>query len=101
MGRDGIQGLWPDPVDGNTLLIPMTELIMTDYDFTEVIGNLQKAQRSWGRLLRIMGQEGTDVRTLEHLYLSIVHAILIFGFETGVKPPHIGRVLEGFHHQVK
>ena len=79
----------------------MTELNVTDYYFTEVIGNLQKARQSWAHMSRIMGQEGTDARALGHLYLSIVHAILIFGLETGVMNPNIGRVTEGFHHQVE
>ena len=100
-GRDNLQGLWISPVDGNILLIPMTELTVTYYYFTEVIGNLQKARRSWDRLLRVMGQEGTDVRTLGYLYLFIVHAVLIFGLGTGVMNPHIGRVLGGLHHQVE
>ena len=74
---------------------------MPDYEFTEVIGNIQKERRSWDRLLRVMGQEGTYVQTMGHLYLSILHAVLIFGFEKGVKAPHIGRVLGGFCHQVE
>ena len=73
----------------------MTELTVTDYDFTEVMGNLQKARRSWAHLQRLMGKEGTDVKTLGNLYLAIVHTVLIFGLETGVTNPHIERVLGG------
>ena len=90
-----LQGLWPDSIDGNALMLPMTKLTVTDYDFTEVIGNIQKARRSWARLLRVMGQEGTYARKLGHLYLEIVHSVLIFGLETGVMTPHIGRFLGG------
>ena len=71
----------------------MIELNVSDYDFTEVIGNLQKARRSWARLLRVMQQDGTDVRKLGKLYLSIVNIVVIFGLETGVTTPHIERVL--------
>ena len=71
----------------------MTELTVVDYDFTEVIGNLQKARRIWSRLPRVMGQEVTDVRTLGHLYLAIENSVMIFVFETWVTIPHIGRVL--------
>ena len=49
-GRDGLQGLCPAPVDGNALLLPMTELTVTYYDFTEVIGIIQKARRGWDHL---------------------------------------------------
>ena len=70
----------------------MTELTVTYYYFTAVIGNLQKARRRWDRLSRVMGQEGTYERTLGYLYLFIVHSVLIFGLETGVITPHIGRL---------
>ena len=73
----------------------MTELTVTYYDFTEVIGNLQNARQIWDPLSVVMGQEVTYARTLVHLYLSIVHVILIFGLEKGVMTPHIGRVLGG------
>ena len=99
-GRYDLQGLWQAHVDGNSLMLPMIELTVTDYDFTEVIGNLQKTRRSWDRLPRVMGQEGTALRTLGNLYLDIVHAVPIFGLDTGVTTPYIGRVLEGFNHQV-
>ena len=52
-------------------------------------------------MFRIMGQEGIDAWTLVNLYLSIVRDMLIFGLETGVINPHIGRVLGGFHSQAK
>ena len=100
MVREGLQSLWTAPVCGNTLLLPITELTMTDYDLMEVMGNLQKLRQSWARLLSIMGQEVKDARTLVHLYLSVVHAILVFFLETGVMTPHIGRVLGGFRNQV-
>ena len=94
-GRDGLQNLWPAPVYDYALLLPMTELTVVDYDFTEVIGNLQKARQIWARLPMVMGQEVTDVRTLGHLYLAIENSVLVFGLETGVTTPHIGRVLGG------
>ena len=79
----------------------MTEITVADYDFTAVIGNLQKARRSWSRISRIMGQEGIDAHTLGHLYQSIVNAILLFGLDTVVITPHIMRILGGFLHYVE
>ena len=43
----------------------MTEITVKDYDFTEVIGNLQKARRILDCLPRGIRQEVTDVRTVE------------------------------------
>ena len=77
--KDGLQGIFPPPGDGNVLLLPMVELIVTNYYFLEVISNLQKLQYSWGRLIRIMGQKVAYARTLGHLYLDIIQDILIFG----------------------
>ena len=79
----------------------MIELTVAGYDFKEVIGNLQKERRSWARLSGVMGQEGTYVRILRHLYLYIVHDVMLFGLETGVMTPNLGRFLGGFHHQVE
>ena len=33
-----------------------------DYDWPVVVGNLQKEMNSWGRLLRILIQEGADTK---------------------------------------
>ena len=55
-GRDSLKVLWPAPVDFNALLLPMIELTVAYYDFTAVIGNLQKAWRIWSRMSRIIGQ---------------------------------------------
>ena len=68
---------------------------MTDDYFQEIIGNLQKVRRSWARLLRIIGQEGSDARKLERLYLDIVQVILIIGLKTGLVTPHIRGVVGG------
>ena len=70
---------------------------MTDYYFTGVIGNLQKAQRGWARMSRIMGKEGTYALTLGNLYLSISHSIMVFGLEIGfITPPHLEGPGRGF-----
>ena len=42
--KDGLQGIFPPPGDGNVLLLPMVELIVTNDYFLEVISNLQKLQ---------------------------------------------------------
>ena len=75
-------------------------LTTTDDYWPKVIGNIQKSQRIWARLLRILGLEGADVWTLGSLYLANVQAVLIFVSETWVVIPQIGRILEGLHHQV-
>ena len=52
--------------------------------------NLQKAQKSWARMLRILGREGVHAWTLGCFYFAIVKAVLLFGAETWVMNPCIG-----------
>ena len=75
-------------------------LAAMDDDWPEVIVNLKKARKSWARLLRILGWEGADARMSGRFYLAIVQAVLLFGAETWVATPRIGRLLGDFHHRV-
>ena len=37
-------------------------LTATDYDWPAVAGNIHKAQIIWGRLARVLGREGADLK---------------------------------------
>ena len=39
-----------------------------DYDWPEVLGNLQRAKNSWGRWSRILSREGEDPKVLGHFF---------------------------------
>ena len=52
-----------------------------DY-WPEVVVNLGKAQRSWGRLAWVIGREGADPKVSMSLYTSVTQAVLLFGAET-------------------
>ena len=58
-----------------------------DDDWPAVVGNLQKARKSWGRLLRIMIQEGEDPKVSEHYFKALTQEVLLFGAETWVLIP--------------
>ena len=47
-----------------------------------------------------MGIEGEDEQTLGQIYLEVVQSVMIYGSETWVMNPRIGRVLRGFDHRV-
>ena len=49
-------------------------------------------------MFRILGKEGTNARTPGTFFKSVVQATLLFGSETWVATPCIGRTLEGFHN---
>ena len=61
-------------------------------------GNLLKARKSWGCLLRILIREGADKRLLGNFFKAVVQAVVLFGAETWVINPRIERSLESFQH---
>ena len=62
--------------------------------------NLQRAYKKWARLTRVMIREGADVRTSVHINLVIVQSVIMYGLETWVTTPRIGRVFGRLHHRV-
>ena len=66
-----------------------------DEDLPEVIRNLRKARKSWDRLSRILGREGSSPRVSGMLFKEVVQAVIVFGAEAWVMTPHIGRYLGG------
>ena len=69
-------------------------------DSPGVIVNLQKACKSWSRLLHILDQDGKDAQTLGRFYLAIVQSVLIFKADTWFLIPHIRRLWGVFHNRV-
>ena len=49
-----------------------------------MVGNLGKAQKSWGRLSRILIQEGADPKVSGKFYKTVAQTVLLFGAETWV-----------------
>ena len=60
-----------------------------DDDWQEVVGNLVKAQKIWGRLARILSREGADKRVLGNFFKAVVQVVLLFGAEMWVLTPRI------------
>ena len=55
-----------------------------DGDWFLVFGNLGKAQKSWGRLSWVLGQEGADLKVVGYFYKAVAQAVLLFWAETWV-----------------
>ena len=72
----------------------------SDNNWPPVVGNLRKAQKNWVRMLRILGQEGSDPQTTGNFYKVVVQSTLLLGAESWLMPPWIGRNLGRFHHKV-
>ena len=71
-----------------------------DDNWLVVAGNLQKARKSWGRILRILSREGADPKISGHFYKAVVSAVLLFGEEKWVLTPRMDRDLSSFQHRV-
>ena len=72
---------------------------MGDNDRLSVVGNLVNARNSWGRLSRILSQEGVDTKVSGHFYKAAVQAVLLFGAETWVLTSRMELSLDRFHHR--
>ena len=75
-------------------------LVAMENDWSAVVGNLKKAQKSWAWLTRILGQEGDNPRISGVFFKAVKQAGLIFGSETCVLNPCMGRALGSFQHGV-
>ena len=62
-----------------------------DGDWLEVVDNLGKARKSWGRISRIMIREGANPKVLGNFYKTVALSVLLFGAETWVLTPNWSR----------
>ena len=69
-----------------------------DDDWPALAGNLGKAQKSWGRMQRILSREGANKRVSGNFFKAVVQQVLLFGAETWVVSPRMGRALNSFIH---
>ena len=75
-------------------------ILANDNDWPAMVRKLHKERRKWARLTRVLSREGEDARTSGQIYLALVQLVLLYGSETWVMTPRIGRVLSRFHHRV-
>ena len=75
-------------------------LTATDEDWPAMVGNLGKARRSWGRLSRVLGRDGSDPKVSQAFYTAVTQAVLIFGEEVWVLTPRMEKALDSFQSRV-
>ena len=75
-------------------------LTATDDDWPEVAGNIRKALMSWGRLARVLGQEGADPKVSQSFYTAVTQQVLPFGAETWVLTRKMESALDAFQGRV-
>ena len=67
-----------------------------DGDWLEVVDNLGKARKSWGRISRIMIREGADPKVLGGFYKLVTQSVLMFGAEKWVLTQRMERAMDSF-----
>ena len=75
-------------------------LTNTDDDWPAVAGNIRKARASWGRLARILGREGADLKLTRSFYTAVTQQVLLFGAESRVLTKMMESALDAFQGRV-
>ena len=72
----------------------------TDDDWPAVAGNIRKVRASWGRLARILGREGADLKVTRSFYIALTQQVLLFGAESWVLTKRMESDLDAFQGRV-
>ena len=75
-------------------------LTNTDDDWPAVAGKIRKARASWGRLARILGREGADLKVTRSFYTAVTQQVLLFGTESWVHTKRMEAALDAFQGRV-
>ena len=67
----------------------------TEYDYPAVVRNLSRSKKLWIRMSRILSREGADPQVSGLFFKAVIQAVLIFGTETWVVTPRMGKSLGG------
>ena len=76
------------------LVIPLNQM---DDNCTAVRQNIMRARSVWGRLGKLLRQEGAEPRVSEIFYRAVVQAILLYGLETWVILTSMERKVDRVH----
>ena len=75
-------------------------LTSTDNYWPAVARNLQKVRVTWGRLVRILGQEGAYPKVSRNFYIAVTQQVRLFRAETWVLTKKMVAVLDAFQGRV-
>ena len=75
-------------------------ILEADDDWLAVVRNLSRARAVWKSTTRILSREGEDMRVYGFFFKDMVHGMLLFGLETWLVTPFMGKSLGRFQDQV-
>ena len=68
------------PLENVTAFKYLGRVMTAGYDdWHAVVGNLQRARKSWEQLLRILSREGADPKVSGHFFKVVTQEVLFFG----------------------
>ena len=62
---------------------------------------MAREKKVWSRILRILSREGVAPQVSGFFFKAVIQVVLIFGAETWVVTPRMGKSLGGFQTQVE
>ena len=96
---DEIQVIFGHTLTSVSLFKYIVQILMASENYwTEMTGNLRKAQKKCDWLSRILVREGEKPRVSGMFFKVVVQAVLLFGSDMWVMTPHMVRAL-GFSAQ--
>ena len=72
-------------------------ILASDYNWPVVVRNLDRARNIWRRMPCILIREGESLQVSGFFFKAVVQVVLIFGADTWVVTPRMGKALGGFH----
>ena len=76
-------------------------ILEADEDWPEVVTKSYRARAFWRRMTRIFSREEAAPQVSGIFFKAVVQAVLLFGLETWVVVPQMGKSLRGFQDQVE
>ena len=75
-------------------------ILTTDNDWPVVMRDLARANKVWIRMSCILIREGAALQVSGFFFKAVIQAVLLFGAETWVVTPRMGKALGVFQTQV-
>ena len=74
-------------------------LLSNNSDWATLYKNIKKARQQWGKLVRVLKQDGASPRAFGMFYKAVVQSVLLYGVETWTITDPMLKALQGFHNR--
>ena len=75
-------------------------ILEADDNWPDVVKNMSWARAVWRRMMLILSREGAATQVSGFFFKAVVQAVMLFGLETWLVTPCMGKNLGGFQDQV-